>query len=69
MRQKSPALNFDKVADPNYSKHFHQDTTVRLWNIENADQIPMVMERKKAIGLKVFKVRVALYTPIVNVHL
>ena len=36
---------------------YFQDKTVRLWNIEDAEMIPMVMEKKKAIGMKVFKAR------------
>ncbi|XP_041600377.1 WD repeat-containing protein 88 isoform X2 [Vulpes lagopus] len=30
-----------------------KDRTVRLWNIEEIDQIPMVIKYKKALGLKV----------------
>ncbi|XP_076449411.1 WD repeat-containing protein 88-like [Babylonia areolata] len=31
------------------------DSTVRMWNIEESDQIPIVMENKRAQGLKVTK--------------
>jgi hypothetical protein len=33
-----------------------QDCTVRLWNIEDSDKIPIVLEKKKAIGVKITKV-------------
>ncbi|XP_059140852.1 WD repeat-containing protein 88-like [Physella acuta] len=32
-----------------------RDTTLRLWNIEESDQIPMVMENKKTVNIKVAK--------------
>ncbi|XP_033754028.1 WD repeat-containing protein 88-like [Pecten maximus] len=32
-----------------------KDTTIRIWNVEDSDKIPVVMERKKAIGLKIIK--------------
>ncbi|KAL8591238.1 hypothetical protein ACOMHN_017562 [Nucella lapillus] len=31
------------------------DSTVRMWNVEDSDQIPIVMENKRAHGLKVTK--------------
>lgn len=33
-----------------------QDNTVRLWNIEDSDKIPVVLEKKRAIGIKIIKV-------------
>ena len=33
-----------------------QDSTVRMWNIEESDKIPIVLENKRAQGLKVTKV-------------
>lgn len=33
-----------------------QDMTLRLWNISEADQIPIVLENKKTVGVKVIKV-------------
>ena len=33
-----------------------QDGTVRLWNIEDSDKIPIVLEKRRAIGLKMAKV-------------
>lgn len=35
-----------------------QDKTVRMWNIEESDKIPIVMENKKAQGLKIIKVSI-----------
>lgn len=32
-----------------------KDKTIRLWNLEESDQIPMVLENKKAVGVKVVK--------------
>ncbi|PVD21137.1 hypothetical protein C0Q70_19303 [Pomacea canaliculata] len=32
-----------------------KDKTVRMWNIEESDKIPIVMENKKAQGLKIIK--------------
>lgn len=32
-----------------------RDCTVRLWNIEDSDKIPIVLEKKKAIGVKITK--------------
>ena len=34
-----------------------QDKTVRLWNIEESDKIPVVLEHRRAIGLKISKVQ------------
>uniref|UniRef100_A0A2K6GIS5 WD repeat domain 88 n=1 Tax=Propithecus coquereli TaxID=379532 RepID=A0A2K6GIS5_PROCO len=36
-----------------YRKLSLKDKTMRLWNIEEMDQIPLVMECRKAMGLKV----------------
>lgn len=33
-----------------------QDSSMRLWNIEEIDKIPLVSENKKAMGLKVRQV-------------
>ena len=33
-----------------------QDSTVRMWNVEDTDQIPLVMENRRAGGLRVAKV-------------
>ena len=38
-----------------------QDKTVRLWNVEDSDNIPVVLENKKSIGLKVLKVSIYYY--------
>lgn len=32
-----------------------RDNTVRLWNIEDSDKIPIVLEKKKAVGVKITK--------------
>ncbi|XP_060599934.1 WD repeat-containing protein 88-like [Ruditapes philippinarum] len=32
-----------------------RDCTVRLWNIEDSDKIPIVLEKKRAIGVKITK--------------
>lgn len=32
-----------------------RDNTVRLWNIEDSDKIPVVLEKKRAIGIKIIK--------------
>lgn len=32
-----------------------RDHTVRLWNIEDSDKIPVVMENKRAMGIKIVK--------------
>ncbi|XP_038069931.1 WD repeat-containing protein 88-like [Patiria miniata] len=32
-----------------------RDHTIRLWNIENSDNIPVVLENKKSMGLKIVK--------------
>lgn len=32
-----------------------KDESVRLWNIEESDKIPVVLENRKSIGLKIFK--------------
>lgn len=32
-----------------------RDCTVRLWNIEDSDKIPVVLEKKRAIGIKIIK--------------
>ncbi|XP_048255050.1 WD repeat-containing protein 88-like [Haliotis rufescens] len=32
-----------------------KDETVRLWNVEDTDKIPVVLENRKSIGLKVIK--------------
>ena len=29
---------------------------MRLWNIEESDKIPIVLENKKSVGIKVIKV-------------
>ena len=34
-----------------------QDGTVRYWNIENSDDIPMVLQTRKSIGLRILNVR------------
>lgn len=34
-----------------------QDGTVRLWNIENAEKLPVVMENRLALGSKLLHVR------------
>ncbi|ELT87334.1 hypothetical protein CAPTEDRAFT_168582 [Capitella teleta] len=39
--------------DNNWIVSASKDKTLRLWNIENTDSIPMVMENRKAIGIKV----------------
>ena len=33
-----------------------QDKTIRLWNIENLDDLPVVLEHKKNMGLKIIEV-------------
>ncbi|CAG2206880.1 WD repeat-containing protein 88-like [Mytilus edulis] len=32
-----------------------KDRTIRIWNVEEADKLPVVLERRKAIGLKIIK--------------
>ena len=33
-----------------------QDKTVRMWNIESSDDIPVVLEHRKNIGLRIVQV-------------
>ena len=33
-----------------------QDKTVRMWNIESSDDIPVVLEHRKNIGLRLVQV-------------
>jgi hypothetical protein len=40
------------------SKEILQDKTLRLWNLENTENIPMVMEKRKAMGIRVSTVSV-----------
>ncbi|KAK3592529.1 hypothetical protein CHS0354_039876 [Potamilus streckersoni] len=32
-----------------------KDHTIRMWNIEDSDKIPVVLEKRKAVGLKIIK--------------
>ncbi len=41
---------------------FLQDKTIRMWNIEKADAIPMVMETKKLTGLRLLSVSVTFHS-------
>ena len=41
-----------------------QDKTVRLWNIETSDDIPVVLEHRKNIGLRIIQVHCTIITNI-----
>ena len=47
----------DFSRDGNWILSSSKDKTIRLWNIENSDSIPSVMENKRSMGLKIVKVR------------
>ncbi|XP_006814155.1 uncharacterized protein LOC102806393 [Saccoglossus kowalevskii] len=45
----------DISADMKWILSGSRDKTVRLWNIEDSDNIPLVMENKRSMGLKIVK--------------
>lgn len=42
-------------SDQNTVLSCSKDRTIRIWNVEEADKLPVVLERRKAIGLKIIK--------------